>query len=595
LTIAPALAPAASAAAVGPQAPASVSLAQGGTLPDLKVNWVYASKGGAATGALVQLLQVSGGTDTYLTSIRCGDCTTTTFRSLSAGATYAAKVYPIDDAGEGTPTTSAPFSIQVWCLVGACVSFDATTPLEPAGHQASGLLESLFPEDQDQQDLRALGTTIFRGTPPPEANGTFNWSSFEVATADGAQTLVVLDDLQKVEDGGNPPTPWSDWAAYSNWVKTTAQQLVASGKEIDYWEIYNEPGGNDKFYSDAGYASETPALLLQQFQVAYGAIKSVDPAAQIVGPDLPYWTDYPGQYGNLDHSFDMVTFLNFAAANHIELAALTWHEIVDNFGPAPEENSLDPAILEDHVADARALIAARPALGHPKIFIDEYGIPEVQKVPGWDVAYLSALTNAGVDSGIRACWYNDCTAPTLDGLLYTNGKSPLPEYYERLFYEQMSGTMVTTTSSSDSVTAVGSFNPTTQTLTGLVGRGVGCSQNLLLCPSSFVDSRRAQPTSVSVTITVPWTSGVAHIALSDISGANPTLPTGTLSELPGTTGLFTGALGQLSGSLPLLPPAPPKPKVTSATITPNGMGGGQFTISIPTFADGDAYGFNVTH
>jgi hypothetical protein len=562
----------------------------------LVVNWVFASKGSPATGALVQLLSVSGGATSLVTTIKCGNCTTTTFRSLSAGVSYEATVIPIDDAGNGTPATSSSLTIQIWCLVGACVSFDANTPIGPANHADSGLLEALYPEDSNQADVRALGTTMFRGTPPPEANGTFNWSAFEVATADGAQTIVGLDDILKVEAGGYPPTPWSDWTAYSNWVKTTATQLVASGKEIDYWEIYNEPGGNNNYYNAAGYASETPDLLLHQFLVAYDAIKSVDPSAQIIGPELPYWLDYPNQYSTLDHSFDMVTFLNFAVANHIQLGALSWHEIVDNFGPAPEENSLLPATLDDHVADARALLAARPSLGHPKIFIDEYGMPEVQKIPGWDVAYLAALTNAGVDSGVRACWYNDCTEPTLDGLIYQNGNSPLPEYYERLFYEQMSGSMVTTNSSSDTVTALGSFNSTTQTLTGLVGRGVGCTQNLLLCPTTWVDSKRAQPTSVLVTITVPWTSGTAHIALSDFSGANPQLPAGTLSELPGTAPFFAfGSLGQLFGSLPVLPPEAPAINVSSATITPNGVGGGTFTLTIPTFADGDAYGFNITH
>jgi hypothetical protein len=457
-------------------------------------------------------------------------------------------------------------------------------------------LEALYPEDNDQADVKALGTTMYRGTPAPEADGTFNWSAFDVATADGAQTIVDLDDIQKAQNGGSPPTPWSDWTAYSDWVKTTTTELVASGKEIDYWEIYNEPGGDNNFYNAAGYDSETPALLLQQFLVAYDAIKSVDPAAQIVGPDLPYWMDYPNQYTSLYHSFDMVAFLDFAVAHHLQLAALTWHEIVDNYGPEPEENSLLPATLDDHVADARALLAARPSLGHPKIFIDEYGMPEVQKVPGWDVAYLAALTNAGVDSGVRSCWYNDCTEPTLDGLLYNNGKSPLPAYYERLFYNQMSGAMVTTNSSSDSVTALGSFNPTTQTLTSLVGRGVGCSQNLLLCPSTFPYSKRAQPTSVLLTITVPWTSGTAHIALSDFSGANPTLPTGTLNGIPGTAPLFSaGSLAQLFGSLPILPPQAPAIQVSSAAITPNGVGGGSFTVTIPTFADGDAYGLNITH
>jgi hypothetical protein len=366
--------------------------------------------------------------------------------------------------------------------------------------------------------------------------------------------------------GGQPPTPWSDWSSYESWVKTTVSELVASGKQINYWEVYNEPGGNDGYYDTAGYDSETPALLLQQFLVTYQGIKAVDPSAAIIGPSLAYWSDYPGQYSGDDHSFDMVTFLNFAVANDLKLAAISWHEELDNYGPNPEENSLYPATLEDHVAQARALLAARPSLGSPLIFINEYGMPEVQKVPGWDVAYLAALTDAGVNSADRSCWDGDCSAPDLDGLLATNGTSPLPGYFVRQVYAAMAGNMVATTSSSDTVTALASYNSNTGTLTGLVGRGVGCSQNVGDCPSSWTYYSTASAESVMVTITVPWSSGTASVTEADISGA-----------------------------LPQLPGSAPAPSSSTDLITPNGSGGGTVSVLIPSFADGDAYGLTVTH
>jgi hypothetical protein len=347
---------------------------------------------------------------------------------------------------------------------------------------------------------------------------------------------------------------------------STVKSLLASGKEIDYWDIYNEPGGANTYYSPADYASQTPALLLQQFLVGYRAIKAADPAAKVIGPELEYWSDYPGQYGPEAHTFDMVSFLNFAAANGIKLAAISWHEITNNLGPIPEENTLLPATIEDHVAQARALIAARPALGDPKIFITEFGMPEVQKIPGWDVEYLAALTNAGVDEASRSCWDSDCYEPDLDGLLTTNGKSPLPAYFDRVVYASMSGNMVTTTSSSDTVAALGSFNPTTNLLTALIGRGVGCAQNLLSCPSGWVESTRGGAISVNITVTVPWSAGIAHIALSHISGVTP-----------------------------MLPSAAPTPALSEQLIKPAGGGRGTVTISIPSFADGDAYGLSIAH
>ena len=101
-------------------------------------------------------------------------------------------------------------------------------------------------------------------------------------------------------------------------------------------------------------------------------------------------------------------------------------------GPNPEENSLFPANIIDHVDEARRLIAALPALGNPQIFINEYGVPEVQHIPGWDVGYLSALTTAGVDSADRACWPStQCANPTLDSLLANNGVYTEPDYWVR--------------------------------------------------------------------------------------------------------------------------------------------------------------------
>ena len=40
--------------------------------------------------------------------------------------------------------------------------------------------------------------------------------------------------------------------------------IVASGEQVNYWELYNEPGGAG-YYDAANYATVTPTLLLQQF------------------------------------------------------------------------------------------------------------------------------------------------------------------------------------------------------------------------------------------------------------------------------------------------------------------------------------------
>ncbi len=386
-----------------------------------------------------------------------------------------------------------------------------------------------------------------------------------MAKADGAKTMVNLGAEWLNAYNNAPPLPWTNWSVYSSFITTTVKNMEASGHQVDYWEVYNEPGGDNADLGPNSFGSETPQLLLQEFQVAYRAIKAADPAAKVVGPDLPFWTDYPGQWGSGYHGFDMATFLSFAAANNIQLAALTWHEISDNAGPNPENDTLSPANIISDVNEARALLAQHPSLGQPQIIIDEYGAPEVQKIPGWDVEYLAALTNAGVTLASRSCWDGDCFLPDLDGLLLPDGTTPLPDFFDRLVYASMSGNMVATNSSSDTVAALGSYNSKNNTVVGLIGRGVGCMQNLFLCPWGFLDAANAPATEVNVAMTVPWSSGAATVVLSRIAG--------TLPEF--------GAGAPTTQSIPV-------------AVAPAGANKGTITFTIPDFADGDAYGVDVT-
>ena len=305
-------------------------------------------------------------------------------------------------------------------------------------------------------------------------------------------------------------------STYRSWVTSTVRASLAGGHRVDYWEVYNEPGLIG-YYSAADFATVTPSLLLQQFVVAYDAIKAADPSANVIGPSLGSWSDSPHDWnapGSQDRSFDMVTFLDYAAANHLQLAALSWNFNVSGY---PSENTILPRDIVDQVQEARALITARPAVGNPRVFIEEYGMPEVQPIPGWDVAYLSALTDAQVGSAGRACWPPDCWSPTLDGLLGSDGTSTMPDYWVRVAYAQMSGSMVATTSSDDGVTALSSYDPTSRTVSALLGRGVGCVQDPT-CNSVWPAAALSSPESVSVTLTVPWTSTSAVIKETDIRG-----------------------------------------------------------------------------
>jgi hypothetical protein len=339
-----------------PLAVTSVHASQAGASADVTVTWVPASTGTIATGAVVQMYDLQNGTYAYLSDEICGSsCTSADFRNLSFGTTYEALVYATTDGLPAPPVQSAPVTPSTPCTVGACVSMDATTPIGVANRAASGILSSVFNVGNVITDMAALGTTMFRSSPNYNTDGTLNWTNWNVATKSGAQTTLVLSDLWSASNAGNPPTPWSNWTAYSSFISSTVSAIVASGEKVTYFEPYNEPG-SASYYSAANFATVTPALLLQQFLVTYQAIRSVDPDAAIVGPSLAVWSDYPNQSGTAtapDPSFDMATFLNYAAANGVQLAAVNWHEINDTLGPNPEENTLFPAEIEDQVATVR--------------------------------------------------------------------------------------------------------------------------------------------------------------------------------------------------------------------------------------------------
>ncbi len=504
----------------------------------------------------------------YLTMVVCGaSCTSAIFRELSFGTAYQVSVWPTDGAGTGSPAASNPVTLTTSCPAGACVTLDATAPTGPVTYAASGVNDSLYPVGANLADIEALKTQMWRGDPVVGPDGSYDWSSWDTAVAAGAKTTLVLSDLWDATDPGNPATPWSNWSAYQSWVTATVQKILASGRHPDYWEVYNEPG-EPGYYSAANFATVTPALLLQQFAVTYHAIRAADPAAAIIGPSLSHWSDYAGEYSTSpgsDSALDMVTFLNYAAANGLQLAAVSWHENDDNLGPNPAENTLSPLDIVDHVSEARQLIAARPALGNPQVFVNEYGMPEVQSIPGWDVAYLAALSDARVDSAGRSCWDINCANPTLDGLLAPDGTSAFPVYWDRIAYALMSGTRLPASSTNDTVSALGSYDATTGTVSALIGRGDGCDQSSW-CTSTWPNSVLAPSETIQVTATVPWSSGSAVASLQAIPGQLSTAITDPAF-----------AAGQ------------------TVAVTPTGAGTGTVTVTIPSFADGDAYGMTIVH
>lgn len=443
-----------------------------------------------------------------------------------------------------TPTSVAQMSglIQNTCVVSLCITVDSSRVIEPAAHQASGILHSMNGDSVDAYRLSQLGVSMWRSSSNDWAGSAAPWTT---AAADHVPITYILSDKWLRDTGGGQITPWSDWNRYRTWVSSSVEALQRAGSHIDYWEVYNEP---EYSLPRSEAATATPDRLLTQFRVAYEAIRAVSPNAGIIGPSTSAWIESP-----TSHSFSMAQFLDFAVANHLSPAAINWHY-----------NAVNPSGIEEEVARARALLADRPELGQPMIFINEYGTEETQRIPGWDVQYLASLTDARVDSAGRSCWQTDCSASVMDGLLASDGVSTLPDYWVRASYAQMNGNMIAASASSRSAGVIASVDPTGSEMKVLIGYGQGCTQDPR-CAARTPWAARGLPVETRITARVPWSSGHVEVLESRIPGSS-------LSPIPQPAASGAEALA----------------------ITP-GSDGPTVNIDLGSVADGDAWSLTLTH
>lgn len=434
---------------------------------------------------------------------------------------------PVSVAGAASvPAAPAPLTVTV----------DETRAEGPLTHVGQGFLHAMFAPGPEVSLFDALHPTAWRSSITGDVLSQQNTSTWGAVRQESVPTTLILSDMWLGSGGGT--APWSNWTRYRLWVESTVIEVEAAGYQVGYWEVYNEPDLLSDYYDPAVYATVSPQLLLQQFLVTYQAIRAVDGSAQIVGPSLADFAT-----AHTSRTFSMTDFLNFAEAQNLQLAALTWHA-----------NGFAPQSLTAQVAQARKDLAERTKLGHPRLFVNEYGSAGYQRIPGADVAYLAALNSGGVDEANRSCWVGDCAQADLDGLLTANGAGTLPDYWVRLAYAQMSGERVATTSDAPTVSALASYQRGTGQLAVIIGRAVGCRQDPR-CQSGPPD---APSVRTLVSITVPQVSGMMKVETSVISGRS-------------------------------IDPVPQPPSVASlVAVHPTAAGTGQVLVWLNSLADGDA-------
>ena len=456
----------------------------------------------------------------------------------------AASILPATVARAATPS----------CPANACVAFDATHPVRPVSDVATGMTSSVkFGLNNDKSDLSALHNRMYRSSPPDGLLG-YDWTSWNVATNSGAATTMILSDLWAVAaNSPHPPTPWSNWNAYTAWVKSTVQTVISSGHPVTYWEVYNEPGWYS-YYAPADFQRETPAELLQQFLVTYNAIKAVAPNAAIVGPSIGEFATKPlAPNDPVTHEPDINTFLQFCARHHLKLAAVAIHD-----------NDRTPGTIYNDLLYTRNAMNKLPAIGHPGLFLDEYASRATQPIPGWDVGFIQSIEYGGANLASRSCW-DSCSTADLDGLLAGNGQYTTPEYFDRQTYAEMAGNIIAASTTSGTVAVVGSTSAAGHQAVALIGRDAGCAvESWCRSPLWPDNSKPAAPISVRVSFVVPWTHNIAVTLSRELFEPGQT-----------TSGPVSAPYGGLSV------------KVTSSRTA-------TVSFTIPSMPDGSAYNLVIT-
>jgi hypothetical protein len=383
-----------------------------------------------------------------------------------------------------TPDVTVPAGLCAG-VTGACIAADSSQPLGTEQHVAQGFLHGLGLTATGVKEMQALDPTSWRITEgsPSEMTGL---QAFHPAT-----TAILSDPWYEVTV--NPQThaalsPWENWTAYTRFVTNEVQKRIAQNNLPDYWDIQNEP--DLKAYYDPA-SPPTAALIEQQFNVAYHAIKNVLPSAKIIGPSFGGFN----LVGNASH-IALLDFINYATANNLQFAAISWHE---NNAANASQPSLQLPVLADHVQMARTALDASPVLADAKIFVNEFDSASTGRLAGWDLGHVIALEQAGVDEANRAC-YEDCMNGGDSLLDPADRQTPRMTYWGRLAYAAMTGTRVATDTTQRDTTAMTTVDGAAQSLTTIVARHHGCSvAGNTDCPSgAFVSPTASGRTTLAL-------------------------------------------------------------------------------------------------
>lgn len=398
----------------------------------------------------------------------CATCASARFEYLTPGDAYRFVI-----AGLGAPsgtvwaTAQASTPPDPLCVATAtCVAVDVTSSLGPATGVGRGLLMGLTSRT-DPKRVAPLALSYHRiGAVLPEA--------FAAARQAGGQIDVILSNpwMRHTRQAfGRPMNPWEDWDYYRAFVVAVVQWHLYHQLVPDFWEIQNEPDEAAWYPTTAAGMGPTRDRVLQQFEVAHDAIRSVLPDAKIVGPSVGRFVPVPNAL------IDMESFLDAAVAKGQRFDVIAWHEMGGDCLGACDGG---PRGIAHNVATLRDLLDQRPSLGQPAFHVNEFAGPDDFQKPGHAAAYMAAFAASGVTAAGSSCWpadygtgrtYNGCyhDPGTMDNLLMPDGSTPTATWWTWRAHAQMTGQRLATTTSLAGTSAQATRSPS-GTIDLLVGR-----------------------------------------------------------------------------------------------------------------------------
>ncbi len=239
-----------------------------------------------------------------------------------------------------------------------------------------------FRGDVQKAFLDPLQPKFWRTTVYGEASAQALFQSYGPST-----TYVISEAYVQTHGGQGQAKPYANWPDYEAFVANLMGSVKASGIDVAYWDVWNEPEGN---------WPGTPAQFLELVARTVAVVRKTNPQAKVVATSQAS-VDTTG-FANL------LTALGQLADSGTHLDALSWHAL-DDVERIPTLANQARAFFVDHPN------MCNPAC--PQLHVNEFSPGQNDHLPGWALAWLVALDRGHIDWAAKSCWQIPSLPPNL--------------------------------------------------------------------------------------------------------------------------------------------------------------------------------------